>query len=63
MEFEALLSVPNTAYESKTGESYEHVSPVSYESFQNSVGWKPTAATRPGKYTGKNIPPGNRRPT
>jgi hypothetical protein len=63
MEFEALLSVANIAYENKTGESYEHVSPVSYESFQNSAGWAPTSATQPGKYTGENIPPGNRRPT
>jgi hypothetical protein len=63
MEFEALLSIPNTAYENKTGESYEHIASVSYESFQNSVGWEPTAETRPGKYTGENIPPGNRRPT
>ena len=63
LEFEALLSIPNTAYERKTGESYEHISPVSYESFQNFVGWKPTAATRPGKYTGENIPPLIRRRT
>jgi len=63
MEFEALLSLPEAAYSLKTGEEYEHVSPVSYESFENKVGWAPTATTRPGKYTGENIPPGNRRPT
>lgn len=63
MEFEALLSLAQTAYERKTGKSFEHVSPVSYESFRNVDGWKPTEATRPGKYTGDRIPPGNRRPT
>ena len=63
MEFESLLSVPASAYERKTGKEYEHVSPVSCESFQNTAGWAPTAATRAGKFTGKNIPPGNRRPT
>jgi hypothetical protein len=63
MEFESLLSLPASAYERKTGKEYEHVTPVSYESFQNSAGWAPTAATRPGRYTGRNVPPGNRRPT
>jgi hypothetical protein len=63
LEFEALLSIPLAAFEEKTGEPYEHAPPVNYESFQNSVGWLPSAATRPGKYTGPNIPPGNRRPT
>jgi hypothetical protein len=63
LEFEALLSLPRVAFEQKTGEEYEHISPVSYESFQNTAGWLPSAATRPGKYTGPNIPPGNRRPT
>lgn len=63
MEFEALLSLAQTAYERKTGKSFDHVSPVSFESFQNGDGWKPTEATRPGKYTGDKIPPGNRRPT
>lgn len=63
MEFESLLSLPASAYERKTGKGYEHIPPVSYESFQNSAGWASTAATRPGKFTGKNVPPGNRRPT
>lgn len=63
MEFESLLSLPSTAYERKTGNDYEHVTPVSCESFQNLAGWAPTAATRPGKYTDQSIPPGNRRPT
>jgi hypothetical protein len=63
LEFEALLSISAIAFEQKCGESYEHVPPISYESFQNSAGWRPTAATRPGKFTGPDIPPGNRRPT
>jgi hypothetical protein len=63
MEFESLLSLPRSAYERKTGEEYEHLPPVSYESFQNAAGWAPTAATRPGKFTAQNVPPGNRRPT
>jgi hypothetical protein len=63
MEFEALLSLPEEAFEQKTGQEYEHASPLSYESFQNLEGWKPNQATTPGKFTGDNIPPGNRRPT
>lgn len=63
MEFEALLSLPSEAFEEKTGEEYDHVPPVSYESFENTAGWAPTSDTRGGKYTGPNIPPGNRRPT
>jgi hypothetical protein len=62
MEFEALLSLPGSAFERKTGQPYDHVPPVSYESFQNAAGWAATPNTRPGKYTGSNIPPGNRRP-
>jgi hypothetical protein len=63
MEFESLLSLPASAYERKTSKEYEHVPPVSYESFQNSTRWAPTATTRPGKFTDENVPPGNRRPT
>lgn len=63
MEFESLLSVASNAFERKTGEEYEHTTAVSYESFQNVNGWRPTPFTKPGKYTGENIPPGNRRPT
>ncbi len=63
MEFEALLSLPASAYKRKTGEDYAHVTPISYESFQNSAGWEPTKATREGRFTGQNVPPGNRRPT
>jgi predicted DNA-binding WGR domain protein len=64
LEFEALLSVASAAFERKThGRELEHSSPVSYESFSNTAGWAPTAATRPGKMTGERMPPGNRRPT
>jgi len=63
MEFEAMLSLPAASFERKTGKDYPHIPPVNYESFQNSVGWAPIATTRPGKFTGENIPPGNRRPT
>jgi hypothetical protein len=63
MEFESLLLLPASAYERKTGKEYEHIPPISYESFQNAAGWAPTSATRPGKYTGESVPPGNRRPT
>lgn len=63
LDFEALLSLAPKAYERKTGRTFEHVTPVSYESFRNTEGWKPTGKTRVGKYTGDNVPPGNRRPT
>lgn len=63
MEFEALLSLPQIAHEQKTDEAYDHVTPVSYESFENKAGWAPTPETRPGRFTGENVPPGNRRPT
>ena len=63
LEFECLLSLPSEAYEQKTGEEYDHCSPLSYESFQNLEGWKPTEETQPGRFTGDAIPPGNRRPT
>ena len=38
-EFESLLTVGPTAFERKTGEEFDHVSPVSYESFSNQSGW------------------------
>ncbi len=63
MEFESLLSLPESAYERKTGKEYEHTPAVDYESFQNLAGWAPTTETRTGKFTGENVPPGNRRPT
>lgn len=39
MEFEALLSVAATAFERKTGRDFDHVAPVSYETFSNTAGW------------------------
>lgn len=63
MEFEAILSLAANAFDRKTGEEFDHVSPISYESFRNLEGWKATKTTRPGKFTGENIPLGNRRPT
>ncbi|MGB4740001.1 MAG: hypothetical protein WBH50_17525 [Fuerstiella sp.] len=39
MEFESLLTVGPTAFERKTGEDFDHVSAVSYESFSNKAGW------------------------
>ena len=62
-EFEAILSLPAMAFEQKTGRTYEHMPHVSYESFSNEEGWRPTKSTKPGKFTGEDIPPGNRRPT
>lgn len=38
MEFESLLTVGPTAFERKTGEDFDHVSAVSYESFSNKAG-------------------------
>lgn len=63
LEFESLLYLPGQAYDRKTGEEYDHAAPVSYESFENKLGWAPTPTTKPGKFTGPSIPPGNRRPT
>lgn len=63
LEFEALLHVASAAFEKKTGQEYDHDTPLSWESFSNQEGWKPTARTRPGPYTSTAVPPGNRRPT
>lgn len=63
LEFESLLSLPITAYEEKTDDEYEHISPISYESFQNKEGWKASGATQEGKFTDEKVPPGNRRPS
>lgn len=63
MEFESLLHVARSAYEKKLGGEYDHMTPISWESFSNQEGWKKTGATRPGRYTGDDMPPGNRRPT
>jgi len=62
-EFEGLLYLAGAAYEKKVGDEYPHVTPVSWESFSNTEGWKTTAATTPGRFTGDGVPPGNRRPT
>jgi predicted DNA-binding WGR domain protein len=63
LEFEALLYVASAAYEKKVGKDYDHVTPLSWESFSNEEGWKPTAQTKTGQFTGAGVPPGNRRPT
>jgi predicted DNA-binding WGR domain protein len=39
MEFESLLSVGPTAFERKTGEEFDYVSTLSYETFSNRNGW------------------------
>lgn len=39
VEFEVLLTIAPTAYERRTGRPFEHVSPVSYETFTNRAGW------------------------
>ncbi|MBK9032215.1 MAG: DUF4240 domain-containing protein [Myxococcales bacterium] len=62
LEFESLLYVAADAYAKKTGDEYDHAPPLSKESFSNRAGWKPTAATRPGRATSAAVPPGNRRP-
>lgn len=63
LEFESLLYLATQAHEEKTGTELDHSPPVDFESFSNAEGWKPTASTRPGKFTGPNVPPGNRRPS
>jgi hypothetical protein len=63
LDFEALIYLPGRAYEQKTGAEYDHATRVSFESFSNKDGWKPGPRTTPGKFTGPDIPPGNRRPT
>lgn len=62
MEFEALLELASSAYEEKTDEEYEHVTPLSYESFSNHEKWEPTAKSKSGKFTSQAVPPGNKRP-
>lgn len=39
MEFEALLYIASEAYERKTGETYEHVTQYSPETFANEEAW------------------------
>ncbi len=61
-EFEALLSLAGEAYERKTGRELSITTDVSYESFSNKAGWKPTAKTNKGWATSNKVPLGNRRP-
>ncbi|MBF7074281.1 DUF4240 domain-containing protein [Glaciecola sp. MH2013] len=39
IEFEALLELAALAYEHKINEEFEHLSPLSYETFSNSAAW------------------------
>jgi predicted DNA-binding WGR domain protein len=39
MEFEAILSVAASAYQRKTGQEFEHPTPLSYETYSNREGW------------------------
>ena len=39
MEFEALLYVATTAFESRTGEEFTHVPELDYETGENKAGW------------------------
>jgi hypothetical protein len=63
LEFESLLYLASDAYEARAGDELDHATPVSWESFSNRAGWRPTPATKKGKFTGSNVPPMNRRPT
>lgn len=44
--FEALLDIASTAYEIKTGKVFNHVTPISYETFSNPDGWEQTLYQR-----------------
>lgn len=63
LEFEALLYLAPKAWELKTGEEFEYANKVDFESFSNKAGWAKNRNTRGGRFTGKNVPPGNRRPS
>lgn len=39
MEFEALLSVAPFAYQRKTGQDFDHATPLNYETYSNQAGW------------------------
>lgn len=39
LEFEGMLSVAPSAHERKTGHDFDHVTPVSYETYSNTAGW------------------------
>ncbi len=60
LQFESMLSLASEAFERKTGDDYDHSTPVDYESFANRAGWAPSGGT-PGRATGENVPPLNRR--
>ncbi len=63
VEFESLLYLVQSAFEAKTGDEYEHSPELSWESFSNTEGWKPTKKTKPGRFTAASVPVMNRRPT
>ena len=45
-EFEAILSVAQTAHNQKTGKEYSHVTAPTYETFSNKAGWPPGSNSR-----------------
>jgi len=47
IEFEALLSIGATAFERKTGQEYNYVTKVSYETYSNSNGWSSLRQSSP----------------
>jgi hypothetical protein len=51
------------AYGQRTGQPLDAGHDLSWESFSNTDGWRPTSRTTPGRYTGASVPPFNRRPT
>lgn len=61
-EFESILYLAGAAWEAKTGDEFDYASKTDFETFANKKGWKPTKQTKKGKFTGKNVPPLNRRP-
>lgn len=63
MWFESLLYLARHAYEQRTGQPLDAGHELSWESFSNTDGWRPTSRTTPGRYIGANVPPLNRRPT
>jgi hypothetical protein len=44
-EFEAILYIAAQAYQRKTGKEFEHITPISYETFSNQRGWPPPAGS------------------
>jgi hypothetical protein len=62
LEFEALLGVASAAYQQRTGEPLLEQASVSYESFSNSKGWRPSRSTRPGRFTSAEVGDLERRP-